>query len=83
MPLTNYLLQSLVATTIFYGYGMGLAGRLGRIETIGLAVLIFAAQLGFSYFWMKRFRFGPMEWIWRSATYGKLQPMRLSVDTVH
>lgn len=79
MPLTNYLCQSLIATTIFYGYGIGLAGEVGRLGTIVLAVLIFTLQLFVSKLWLAKYRFGPMEWLWRSLTYGKMQRMRLEI----
>ncbi len=78
MALTNYLGQSLVATTIFYGYGLGLGGEVGRLGTIGISLLIFAGQVLFSFVWLKSFRYGPMEWVWRSLTYGKRQPMRIA-----
>jgi uncharacterized protein len=77
MALTNYLAQSAIATTIFYGYGFGLGGSVGRLGTIGIALLVFAAQVVFSVIWLKFFRYGPMEWLWRSLTYGKRQSMRL------
>lgn len=77
MSLSNYLLQSVIATTVFYSHGLGLGHTMGRLETIVLAVFIFTAQVGMSYFWFDKFRYGPMEWLWRSATYGKAQPMRL------
>ena len=77
MALSNYLLQSLVCTTIFYSYGLGLYGSVGRTAGVGLAVAIYAAQLPFSVWWLKHFRFGPAEWLWRTLTYGKRQPMRL------
>lgn len=76
MALTNYLLQSLICTTIFYSYGLGLFGLVGRATGLGLAVVICATQVAFSVWWLKRFRFGPMEWLWRTLTYGKRQPMR-------
>lgn len=76
MALTNYLGQSLIATTLFYGYGFGLTGSVGKLGTIGIAVLIFAAQILFSVLWLRSFRHGPMEWLWRSFTYGVRQPMR-------
>lgn len=75
MALTNYLAQSLVATMIFYGYGLGLAGEIGRLGTIGIALLIFTVQVFYSMSWLKTFRYGPMEWLWRSLTYGVRQPM--------
>ena len=70
MALTNYLLQSLIATTIFYGYGFGLIGQVGRLGTIGIAMLIFAAQLLFSTLWLQRYQAGPVEWLWRKLAYG-------------
>lgn len=81
MALTNYLAQSAIATTIFYGYGLGLGGSVGRLGTIGIALLIFAAQVLFSVLWLKFFRYGPMEWVWRSLTYGTRQPMRRERDS--
>lgn len=75
MALTNYLAQSLIATTIFYGYGLGLGDVVGRLGTIGIALLIFTAQVLFSLLWLKYFRYGPLEWLWRSLIYGARQPM--------
>jgi uncharacterized protein len=77
MALTNYLLQSVICTTIFYSYGGGLYAGIGPLAGLALTVAIFLAQIPFSMFWLSRFRFGPMEWLWRTLTYGKLQPMRL------
>jgi uncharacterized protein len=76
MALSNYLFQSLVCTTIFYSYGLGLFGSVGRVAGLGLAATIYAAQVGLSIWWLNRFRFGPMEWLWRTLTYGRRQPMR-------
>ena len=76
MALSNYLFQSLVCTTIFYGYGLGLFGKVGPAAGLGLTFAIYAMQIPLSLWWLRRFRFGPMEWVWRSLTYGKLQPMR-------
>ena len=76
MALTNYLLQSLIATTLFYGYGFGLFGRVPRAWQVVLALAIYAVNLAFSTWWLARFRFGPAEWLWRTLTYGKLQPLR-------
>jgi uncharacterized protein len=75
MALSNYLLQSLICTTIFYSYGFGLFGAVGRATGLGLAVLIFVVQVGLSAWWLSRFQFGPMEWLWRIWTYGKRRPM--------
>lgn len=76
MALTNYLLESILATTIFYGYGLGLFGQVGAAWGIVLTVAIYLLLIPFSHWWMKRFRYGPAEWLWRSLTYWKLQPMR-------
>lgn len=76
MALSNYLFQSVVCTTIFYSYRLGLYGSVGRAAGIGLAVLIYVTQLWISIWWLRRFRFGPAEWVWRSLTYGKWQAMR-------
>lgn len=75
--LSNYLLQTLICTTIFYGYGLGLYGQIGPAAGLGLTVAIFGLQIPLSNWWVKRFRFGPFEWLWRSLTYGKVQPLRL------
>jgi len=77
MALTNYLLQSLICTTIFYGYGLGFFGQMGAAAGIGLSLLIYFLQIPFSHWWMARFQFGPMEWLWRTLTYGRRQPFRV------
>jgi uncharacterized protein len=82
MALTNYLMQSLICTTIFYGYGLGLYGQVGAAIGIALAVVIYALQIPFSAWWLARFRFGPAEWLWRSLTYGRRQPMRRTAPLV-
>jgi uncharacterized protein len=79
MALTNYLGQSVICTLIFYGYGLGLFGQVGKAAGLMLAVAIYAAQVWFSNWWLKRFQYGPMEWLWRSLTYARWQPMRKSV----
>jgi uncharacterized protein len=76
MALTNYLLQSLICTTLFYSYGFGLYGKVSPSVGLLLTVAIFLVQIPLSAWWLRRFRFGPMEWVWRSLTYGKPQPMR-------
>ncbi len=75
MAFTNYIGQSVLATFIFYGHGLGLFGKLDRVEQVGVVVAIWAAQLAFSVVWLKYFRFGPLEWVWRSGVYLKAQPM--------
>ena len=74
--LSNYLLQTVLCTTLFYGHGFGLFGRVERTTQIGIVVAIWILQLAISPIWLRRFRFGPAEWVWRTLTYVKLQPMR-------
>jgi len=76
MALTNYLMQSIICTLIFYGYGLGLFGKVGHAAGIALAIAIYLLQIPFSHWWMKRFYYGPAEWLWRSLTYLKPQPFR-------
>ena len=80
MALTVYLTQTLAFTTLFYGYGFGQAYRLGPAAVTLYAVAIFAAQIVACQWWSRRFRFGPVEWLWRSLTYLKWQPLRLEND---
>ncbi len=71
MPLTNYLMQTLIATTLFYGWGFGLWNRVGPALDFVLALgIFFAIQMPLSAWWLKRFEMGPMEWLWRKLTYG-------------
>ncbi len=73
MPLSNYLLQTLLATTLFYGWGIGLWGRVGPALDLVLALVIFfAVQVPLSRWWLARYELGPMEWVWRRLTYGRL-----------
>lgn len=76
MALTNYLMQSLMCTLIFMSYGLGLAGKIGPAKLSLIAFCIYLLQLIYSHIWLKYFRFGPAEWLWRSLTYKKWQPFR-------
>jgi len=76
MALSNYLTQSIVCTLIFYGYGLGLFGKVGHAAGIALTFVIYLLQIPLSHWWMKRFYYGPAEWLWRSLTYLKPQPMK-------
>jgi len=78
LALTNYLLQTLICTTLFYSYGLGLYGKVGPADATLLAIAIYVLQVALSSLWVRRFRFGPAEWLWRSITYGRLQPMRIT-----
>ena len=77
MAFTNYLLQTLICTLLFYGHGFGLFGSVERKIQILIVFTIWIVLLIVSTFWLKHFRFGPMEWLWRSLTYWKVQPMKL------
>ena len=74
MALTNYLLQSLVCTTLFYGYGFGLMGTFGPAAATAVAIALWVVQLFASVFWLRHFRCGPAEWLWRSFIYLRWQP---------
>lgn len=76
MAFTNYLMQSVICAIIFYGIGFGLYGKLQRIEVYGVVGLIWIFQIISSHIWLRYFKFGPLEWLWRSLTYWKIQPMR-------
>jgi uncharacterized protein len=75
MAFTNYLMHSVILTTVFYGYGLGLYGQIPRIWQMLFVAGVLGFQLWFSPWWLARFRFGPAEWLWRSLSYWKLQPM--------
>jgi uncharacterized protein len=80
MALTNYLLQSIICTTLFLPYGFGLFGRIDALQGIGISIAIFSLQIPFSNFWLRYFNYGPAEWLWRSLTYLRLQPLIRRVD---
>lgn len=76
MALTNYLLQTVICVTIFYGFGFGQFGRVGAATGTLLALAIFFCQIVLSTLWLKVFEYGPMEWIWRQLTYGRRLNLR-------
>jgi uncharacterized protein len=76
MALSNYLLQSLVFSSLFYGYGAGAWGAVSRSEQIPLVLALFLLQMVLSHWWLQRFHFGPVEWLWRAATYLRRPAMR-------
>jgi uncharacterized protein len=78
MAFTNYVAQSVIFGGMFYGYGLGLFDRLGAAAALGFGIAIYAAQAVFSEWWLKRHRFGPLEWLWRTLMYGVRQPMQAS-----
>ncbi|MBW8368596.1 MAG: DUF418 domain-containing protein [Arenimonas sp.] len=76
MALTNYLAQSVVSVYVFYGYGLGYFGQLPRAGQVLYVLAFFVVQVLLSRAWLARYRFGPMEWLWRALTYLQLPPMR-------
>lgn len=76
MALSNYLGQSLVCTLVFYGYGLGWFEQMGRASQLLFAVGLFALQVLLSQLWLRRFQYGPVEWLWRAFTYLQLPPLR-------
>lgn len=75
LSFTNYLVQSIVSTLIFYSYGLGLYGQVSVVEGTLLALTIFIIQLIFSHIWVKYFYLGPFEWVWRTVSYWKWQSL--------
>ncbi|MBC8201961.1 MAG: DUF418 domain-containing protein [Planctomycetes bacterium] len=75
MALTNYLGQTIICTLLFYGHGLGWYNQLERVELLYVVGTIWVFQILYSILWLKYFRFGPFEWLWRSATYMKWQPL--------
>tara|TARA_B100002052_G_scaffold5444_1_gene4701 strand:+ start:560 stop:1912 length:1353 start_codon:yes stop_codon:yes gene_type:complete len=82
MALTNYLAQSVICNTIFLGFGFGMWGKMQRYEIYFVVIGIWIFQLLFSVAWLKKYRFGPAEWLWRSLTYRKRQPLRKIANQV-
>ena len=77
MAFTNYLAQSVILSSIFYGYGLGLFGRLGVTSALAIGLAVYFVQMPFSAWWLGRYRYGPVEWLWRTLMYGAAQPMNV------
>ena len=82
MALTCYLLQTLFGLWLFYGFmpGPGLMGKIGPLRLVPIWLVGFAMQVLFASIWLKHFRFGPAEWLWRSLTYWKVQPFKTTMS---
>lgn len=76
MALTNYIAQTLICMTLFFGFGFGLFNQLERHQLFYIVAAIWALELAWSPIWLKHFRYGPLEWLWRSLTYWERQPLR-------
>jgi uncharacterized protein len=81
MALSNYILQSIICTLIFYSYGLGLFGQVGAFAGLLISIVIWVGQIGISRLWLRHFQYGPLEWVWRSLTYGKTQ--RITLEASH
>jgi uncharacterized protein len=79
MALSNYIMHSVVFGFIFYGYGLGQYAKHGMASTAGLGLAVYALQIVLSARWLKHFRLGPFEWLWRSLSYGRREPFRRAV----
>ncbi len=77
MAFTSYISQSVIATLIFYSYGLGLYGRTDPTFALFLTVVIYLGQIRFSGWWLARYQYGPLEWLWRTLTYGRRPPFRI------
>ena len=78
MAFTNYLMQSFLCGLIFYGVGFGLFSKLQRYEMYYVVLGVWIVQIIYSHLWLRYFQFGPLEWLWRSLTYWKRQPIKRS-----
>jgi uncharacterized protein len=84
MPLTNYLMQTLIATSLFYGWGLGLWGKVGTALDLVLAIgIFFLVQVPLSKWWLARHELGPMEWLWRRLTYGRVPAESVPSKPLH
>ncbi len=81
MAFTNYILQTVICTTLFYGHGFGLFGQIERTGQAAIVLAVWAFQLIMSPIWLRYFLFGPLEWLWRSLVYLERQPFRRGVGT--
>ena len=75
MAFTNYVLQSIIFGFIFFGYGLGQFSRMNAAMAFAIGVAVYMAQLVLSMWWLRRYCFGPIEWLWRTLMYGEAQPM--------
>lgn len=76
MALTNYILQSVIGTFILFGWGLGYIGQIRTLYLFLISILLITFQTLFSKFWLSKFKYGPLEWLWRSGTYLKIQKFK-------
>ncbi|MEO6731853.1 MAG: DUF418 domain-containing protein [Ferruginibacter sp.] len=82
MAFTNYLMQSFICAMYFYGFGWGMFGHLQRYEIYYVVAAIWLVEIIWSHVWLRYYRFGPLEWLWRSLTYWKIQPMKRTSSSI-
>jgi uncharacterized protein len=80
MAFSNYIMTSILMTSVFYGYGLGLFGTLSRAQIYLVVPGVWALMLLWSPLWLRVFRYGPLEWVWRSLVFRQRQPMRITPD---
>jgi uncharacterized protein len=76
MAMTNYLMQTIIGITIYYGVGFGLGGKIGPSFFIPIGLGVYVLQIAYSNWWFKYFNYGPFEWVWRQLSYGKKLSLR-------
>lgn len=76
MAFSNYVFQTVLCTTFFYSYGFRMFGKTGPTVNLFIVFAVWGIQVALGVWWSRRFRFGPIEWLWRSLTYGEFQPMK-------
>ena len=82
MALTNYIGQSIIGTFLFYGFGLGLFGFLNRVHLLLVVIFIWVLQLVFSSWWLERYQYGPLEWVWRILSHRRWQPLQKRVPAL-
>ena len=80
MAFSCYIAETLICTTVFYGQGLGLFARIDRLGQVFVTVAVWLIMLAMAPLWLARFRFGPLEWLWRTATYGHVEPIGRSAN---
>ncbi len=83
MALTNYILQTVIAIFIFYGMGLGWGAKTGVIYVGLIAITVYIGEVLLSHLWLSYLRYGPLEWIWRMLTYGKILPIQKYKTTMN
>jgi uncharacterized protein len=81
MAFTNYILQSLVFSFIFFGFGLGQFGKVGAAKALALGCAVYVSQAVASTIWLRYYRFGPLEWLWRTLMYGRPPRLRTGNDS--